>query len=140
MANGVGKQAQEAVDNAKLPITLVGTDGSAEDGTFTTPVIKNSDLPGLLGLNALEQKRAIIDHQTNTLYFLGQGPYDLSKAMPPGTTSYKLQKAQSGHLLLPVTGYSSSRMAKRLDQTQVTLVTDTQNSSVSTVSSGGNQN
>ena len=65
------------------------------------PSVPNSDLPGLLGLNALRKNRAVIDFDENMMYFLGPGEYDLSKALPPGTDCYQCELAPSGHLVVP---------------------------------------
>ena len=71
-------------------------------GEFTAPVIKDSDLPGLLGLNALRSNRGILDLNTMTLYFAGSGDYNLLRHLPLGTQAFVMEQAPSGHLVLPI--------------------------------------
>ena len=44
-----------------------------------TSTVRNSGLPGLLGMNALRKNRAVLDINANKLYFLGPGGYDMDK-------------------------------------------------------------
>ena len=80
-------------------------EGGLGAGTFTSPTVPNSDLPGLIGLEALERMRAVLDFITGTLHLMGPGDHAIADVLPPGTTSYQLSKAPSGHLLLPCTHY-----------------------------------
>ena len=48
-----------------------------------------------------------MDLNTNKIYFLGPGDYDLMRAMPPGTDCYQAVEAPSGHLVLPIGEYTS---------------------------------
>ena len=73
--------------------------------TLKTPTVPNSDLPGLLGLQSLRRARTIIDTETNKLYMLGPGDYDIMKVMPPGTTVVQLEESPSGHLMMPCDQY-----------------------------------
>ena len=69
------------------------------------PTVKNSKLPGLLGLNSLRSRRAVIDCHTRKMYFLGPGDYDLAAGMPTGTQTFQLETAPSGHLVLPISHF-----------------------------------
>ena len=101
---GVGKGAQTCVEDCCLPISLTRTDGSVTSGTFTSPVVTQSGCPALLGLRALEQNRAILDLAKKQLHFIGEGEPTL--VLPPGSESFQLETAVSGHLLLPCTSAS----------------------------------
>ena len=70
-------------------------------GKLVTPTVSKSDLPGLLGLSALTKNRGILDFKTMELHFCGPGDYDLLKALPPGTDTFQLELAPSGHMVLP---------------------------------------
>ena len=105
--SGVGNGSQRCQYNCKLPIALTHQDG-VRSGTLNVPTVSNSELPGLLGLTAMKNNRAILDCNTNKLYFLGPGDYDLDKMMPPGTDAYQLEVAPSGHLVLPCCTYADS--------------------------------
>ena len=103
--SGVGHGSQQATHNVILPICLAQEDGSVTSGTFVTPSVTGSDLPGLLGLTSLQRRRAVLDMVTNKLYFLGPGDYKIESILPPGSETYQLHTAPSGHLLLPVDNY-----------------------------------
>ena len=81
-------------------------DGTHSRGTFQIPVVNNSTLPGLLGLQPLRDRNAILDMKTLRLHFCGPGDYDLLPALPPGTESYQCELAPSGHLVLPCSEYA----------------------------------
>ena len=76
-------------------------------GELTVPAAQGSEMPGLLGRMALTTNRAVWDFVTDRLYFLGPGDYDLARALPPGTDVFQLEKAPSGHSVLPCCEYSS---------------------------------
>ena len=100
---GVGHGSQVAEYDCVLPIVLRKTNGQILPGSFTTPTIPNSDLPGLLGLDSLEKLGAVVDFGNRTVYVPGAEGVALAKGMPPGTDSFDLERAPSGHLLLPCT-------------------------------------
>ncbi len=92
---GVGKEADTIDDQAILPICL-------EDGTQSTykaMVAKNSDLPALYGLNRMTEQQAVVDTGNDRLIY--PGPGGIKYQLSPGSKVYKLQRAMSGHLLLP---------------------------------------
>ena len=105
--SGVGNGSQACHYDCHLPLAFQTTSGERRTGDFKTPTISDSELPGLLGLNALTANRAVIDCHTNKMYFLGPGDYDLEKAMPPGTDVFQAERAPSGHLVLPCCMYDS---------------------------------
>ena len=92
---GVGKEADVIDDQATIPICL--EDG--EISTFQAIVAKNSELPALYGLIRMTQQQAVIDTGNDRIIYPGPGgvKYQLS----PGSKVYKLQRALSGHLLMP---------------------------------------
>ena len=90
------------------------------------PIVPDSQLPGLLGLNSMQERRSILDTITKRLYFLGPGDYNLEEMLPTGTECYQLTTAPSGHLILPLNRYAEfdKRQTKgslQLDQTTVAL-------------------
>lgn len=131
--SGVGKGAQTCQYDCQLPVALRKKDGGAVTlGKITTPTVSHSDLPGLLGLTALTKNRAIIDFQSLEMHFLGPGDYNLESMLPPGTDTYKLEVAPSGHLVLPCCEYSEASTA---DQHTLTLMAATTAASTSAASS-----
>jgi hypothetical protein len=103
--SGVGNGSQACTHNCLLPVAFRRTDDAHSRGTFQVPVVPNSDLPGLLGLQSLRDRRAILDCTTLQLHFLGPGDCDLTTVLPPGTESYQCELAPSGHMVLPCGEY-----------------------------------
>ena len=111
---GVGNGSQQANYNCRMPIAIEDINGEIETGDFEFPVLESQgidgdtggeDVPGLLGLDSLENQLSIIDHVHNRLYRCGPGEFDLMTALPPGTKCHQLYKAATGHLILPITHY-----------------------------------
>ena len=102
---GVGHGAKTATHNCKLPVCLRSESGICSSGKYEAPTIKDSWLPGLLGLQSLEDMNAVIDFGRRTLHIPGAGNVDLRSLLPAETETYNLAKAPSGHLLLPCTHY-----------------------------------
>ena len=140
--SGVGSGSQVCNYNTHIPIaipTLEGTMGA----TLKVPTVPNSDLPGLLGLQSLRNARSIIDTESNKLYMLGPGDYDLMKALPPGTSVIQLEEAPSGHLMMPCDQYNQFDIEQKnggliLDK-QVSLPVRTASSSSSKQAEGPNK-
>ena len=106
--SGVGAGSQKCVNNYILPIALQSENYGPSIGTvYRTPAVENSDLPGLLGLQAMRDHRVVLDLQKLKMYFAGPGEYDMSKALPSGTVSFSLEVAPSGHLLLPCSNFAT---------------------------------
>ena len=101
---GVGQQANHATEAVTMPICL--EDGML--GTFHTAVVEGSELPALFGLNSLARQRAIIDTYHRQLVFVGQGGYKIQ--LSPGSRSYKLHQAPTGHLLLPCNCWEAGKV------------------------------
>ena len=100
--SGVGNGAQSCSYDYRLPVGLRQA-GSQQIslGELTIPSVQGADLPGLLGKLSFKENRAVWDIVTDTLCFMGLGDYELEKAMPPGTDSFQLETAPSGHSVLP---------------------------------------
>ena len=98
---GVGKGAQLCREDCTLPIDLTRQDGSVTAGSFTSPVVSQSGCPALLGLRSLQDNRAILDMAKKQLHFAAPG--EVTLVLPPGSETFQLESAVSGHLLLPCT-------------------------------------
>ena len=79
-------------------------------GSFTMPVIAESELPGLLGFKTMRHNRAVFDLVNLQLHFCG--PADINLTFPPGTKSFQLEISPSGHLVLPCTNVENIRTAQ----------------------------
>ena len=103
--SGVGHGSEICSHNVILPVCLKRMDGTFQTGNFETPSVAHSELPGLMGLTSLTNRRAVIDFVTKQMHFLGPGDCDLASVLPPGSESFQLVTAPSGHLVLPCTHY-----------------------------------
>ena len=109
---GVGNGTQSCAYDCTLPVALKRKSGSSVAmGQIVTPTVSGSELPGLLGLSALRNNRAVLDFQTLELHFCGPGDYDLAKGMPAGTDTFQLELAPSGHMVLPCCEYTPGTTA-----------------------------
>ena len=104
--SGVGNGTQECQFNVKLPVAFEQDNGTHTGGTFHVPLVPNSDLPGLLGLQSMRERRTLLDMNTLKIHFLGPGKYELSDVLPPGTESYQCELSPSGHMMLPCGKYT----------------------------------
>ena len=122
--SGVGEGSQSCQYDCKLPIALRqcsdNPTAQISVGHITTPTVPNSELPGLLGLQALRTNRAILDMNTLKMYFLGPGDYDLARGLPPGTDCFQCELAPSGHLVIPCCEFSGPTQAA---ESTLTLIT-----------------
>eukprot|EP00439_Symbiodinium_sp_Y106_P057262 s2270_g8.t1 len=96
---GVGRGSQQCKTECCLPIALQRQDGSVASGTYSAPVVSQSGCPALLGLRTLQENRAILDCDKRQLHFPAKG--EITLVLPPGSETYQLETAESGHLLLP---------------------------------------
>ena len=133
---GVGKGAQVCQDDCRLPIALTRSDGSVTTGSFTSPVVQHSACPALLGLRSLQENRAILDLEKKQLHFVGPGEPTL--VLPPGSETFQLESAMSGHLLLPCTSSAPATSGEHhlfADKTQQPEPLETQGQEDHTLSS-----
>ena len=103
---GVGNGSQECPWNGVVPVATARTDNTYSRGTFEAPIVPNSMLPGLIGIESLQRRRGIIDLVNFQVHLCGPGDLDLSKALPPGSESFPCVRAPSGHMLLPCCKYA----------------------------------
>ena len=95
---GVGKGADEARTSATVTIGIQG-----EHETYQAPMLEHSNIPALLGIKSLKQRRSVIDTFTNKMYTVGVGGYRIQ--LSPGSKTYQLEESTGGHLMLPCTDY-----------------------------------
>ena len=102
---GVGNGHQQCNFKLICPIAIPHSDGTAHLHKISTPIVEGtgSELPGLLGLRSLETDRAILDTAGRKLYYPGPGEVTIN--LPPGSITIPLEKAPSGHLVIPIDEY-----------------------------------
>ena len=93
-----------------MPFAIKRLDGTYRQGTFESPCVPHSELPALLGLASMSNNRAVLDMVSNQLHFCGPG--DVKLTLPPGTESYQLEVAPSGHLVLPIGDFEAADKAE----------------------------
>ena len=96
---GVGKDSQSACVATQVPVAL--PDG--REGFYEAPIVEGP-LPALWGLRSMREQRVVIDVYNRKLYMMGPGGYKIQ--VSPATSTYNLQEAKSGHLLLPVSRWN----------------------------------
>ena len=117
---GVGHDPQFATHDYTLPISLsLAESQGVSSGAITAPVIANSDLSSLLGLESLRENRAVIDFGTQRQYFAGPDEYNLNLALRPDSSGSQCDLTPSGHLVLPCRDYSNLMVASAVEQKTV---------------------
>ena len=106
--SGVGQGAQAVEWEVTLPITMTTRRRDEEEtelSKFTTPIIPNSKVPGLLGLRTIQKMRGLIDtfSEPPLMMFCGPGNYRLE--LPAGSKTIPLARAPSGHLIMPTSDF-----------------------------------
>ena len=110
---GVGSRESQITQQAICPVKVSPGPPSA----FTTNVVSNSELPGLLGLRSLFEDKALIDVFNKKLVYVGQGGYKI--VLSPGSKTMNLENAASGHLLLPCTEWGEGMTTSSNSSKQV---------------------
>jgi hypothetical protein len=100
---GVGKGTDRAEWEVRVPIALIDIEGEGELHEFRVPVVGGTGkgLPALLGLQSMSRQNAALEMATGAEYLTLPGPGGYTMTWSPGTVRYKLEKAPSGHLILP---------------------------------------
>ena len=109
---GVGNGSQACNFKLQCPIAIPHEDGASHLHKISTPIVEGNgeDLPGLLGLRSLETDRAILDTGKRMLYYPGPGEVEI--VLPPGSIAIPLEKAPSGHLVMPIDEYERCSSVK----------------------------
>ena len=109
---GVGNGSQCGNFKISCPTAIPHADGKAHMHKITAPIVEGTgqDLPGLLGLRSLETDRAILDTGNRKLYY--PGPGEVQIILPPGSVCIPLEKAPSGHLVMPIDEYERASKTK----------------------------
>ena len=120
---GVGKEHQEVKEIMTIP-TCIGGD----IGLFRAPIVPDSDIPNLLGLATMEQHRTFLDIAGRK--YIIPGPGTVQVTLPKGSKILNLEKAPSGHLILPCDQWKQLNMtaeeANKKISAQTAMVWNTQ--------------
>ena len=103
-----------------MPTVFRCKDGSVFAAQYVAPIVSDSKIPALLGLDTLREMRALIDCATNEVHFRGPGMQTIE--LPPGTQTIQGELSETGHLMLPCSDYDALQAKpNKLDQQVVTL-------------------
>ena len=125
--SGVGTGAQECTHDCTVPISMTTIDGRPVVGTYTAPTVnekkvpgkpESSPIPGLLGLRALQERRAILDFSRGPgdLRITFPGPGDVKIELSPGSDTFQLHSAPSGHLMLPCCEHEAAQSRQPVEE------------------------
>jgi len=100
---GVGKDPDRAEWEVRVPIALIDQDGAGVLHEYHAPVMggHGKTLPALLGLQSMSRQNAVLEMAPGCEFLTLPGPGGYALHWSPGTIRYKLEKAPSGHLILP---------------------------------------
>ena len=92
-----------------MPIGLTTADGAVH-AHYEATVLPNSDAPAFLGLNCMQQSKAILDLRQDKLHmWIAHNLDDLEIKVKPGramnVTKMPMVKPPSGHLILKCTDF-----------------------------------
>ena len=105
---GVGRGKEVCTEDISIVGAIPLDDGTtAMKVRYSAPIIPDSTIPALLGMESLRNMRAVIDCATLKVYFPGRGEQHIE--MPPGTRTVQGEMSPSGHLLLPFDDYAKLR-------------------------------
>ena len=105
---GVGQGTNSANWEIQMPIAVRDSDGNTKLHEFRTPSVGEGgyELPALLGLETMSKNRAVLEMTDGQEYLTYPGPGGYKIEWSPGTRRYKLERAPSGHLILPCDAFS----------------------------------
>ena len=105
---GVGNGTNSAEWEVHLPIAIDSHGDGTKLSEFRAPSVggQGKDLPALLGLKSMSRQGGVLEMAEGREYltFPGSGGYQVEWS--PGTRRYKLERATSGHLILPCDSFT----------------------------------
>ena len=120
---GVGTGSNSAEWEIQVPIAVCDSEGSVNMHAYNTPVVRGEgkELPALLGLQSMSRQNSVLEMAPGNEFLTMPGPGGYTVNWSPGTVRYKLERAPSGHLLLPCDVFS--KLQKNPGGVQEPLVT-----------------
>jgi len=109
IVGGVGNGTQTCKYALDVDLAVPTDDGStATPYRWRAPIVEDSNLLGLLGLDSLRRERAIIDVGNKRMIY--PGPGEVEYTLPPGSVTMPLSLNPNGvHLCLPVDEYVKAK-------------------------------
>jgi hypothetical protein len=99
---GVGTGTQESNIEVTVPCEVSG-----KKTDFKATVLKNSDIPAILGMKTMQDNHGILDLRNKRLIF-PKKPSDVKITIAEDTAVYQLEQAPGGYFMLPCTPGSNT--------------------------------
>jgi hypothetical protein len=105
---GVGTGSNQASWEIQVPIAIGDSEGNTVLHTYKAPTVRESGkhLPALLGLQSMTKQNCVLEMAPGNEFLTMPGPGGYTVNWSPGTTRYRLERAPSGHLILPCDAFS----------------------------------
>jgi len=101
-ATGLGiPNSEECNYDTSLPLTLLDVEGNPVDRTYTAPVLDESPLPALFGLQSMIDNGAILDFRNMRAHFTGP------RNTTVRTSTFEILQSPSGHAVIPCCNYTA---------------------------------
>ena len=98
--SGVGAGSQYVDEKVSIPIGLQDAAGKKHLSTYKAAMVRNSNLPALLGIDSLERLNAVISCRTGEMWFMDDAGCNIK---PKGDCVHlQMKKSRTGHWYLPV--------------------------------------
>ena len=105
------EQGQQRV--AESASVIIGMKEDNELNSFSSPIARNSQLPGLLRLKTSKRLNSVVDCRPGcSALYTAENPEDIEIYIKNTGKKRKLVTAPSGHLLLPCTDYKDKSVSK----------------------------
>ena len=102
---GVGHGSQLCEDDVIVTGAIPTVDGNGFKCQFQGPIIPDSDVPALFGLEPMSNLNTVIDCRSKKLHFLPTGDGKWERELPPGTRTVQGELSPTGHLMIPFAEY-----------------------------------
>ena len=101
--SGIGAGALQVKSMCTVPISVT----PGQSSTFRCALVSGSHAPALLGVDSLRDLNAVIDpRQGQDVLWIADNIDDIRITAGPTASRIQLERAQSGHLMVPCTKYT----------------------------------
>ena len=121
---GVGTGSNQADWEIQVPIAVGDCEGNIVMHAYKAPTVRGDGkhLPVLLGLQSMSKQNCVLEMAPGNEFLTMPGPGGYTVNWFPGTTRYRLERAPSGHLILPCDAFSKcTRSQGGLEEPMITF-------------------
>ena len=98
--SGVGKGSQTAIDRLNLPIAMEDVKGEHHFNQFRAAVVRESFIPGLMGIQSLARLNVVMRCCAGEIYFLGKEGCEIKPC--ENHVHIQMKKNRTGHWCIPI--------------------------------------